>query len=950
MLKFLSASLLMLAFILPGAAQEADSISVKQPDGSTLTVQLPAPGIIHVRATPAAGVVPVRFSAVTAAPQTPKGIKKTGDADKGWELTDGTVTVQAKPAGDGGWRLNFLDAAGNPMVQETGRGFTRETVGGAEFTGTAMQWESGSNDALYGLGQYQDGLLDIRGAIRKCHQKNLEDGVPLWVSSAGWGILWDNPAPFEFSAAKDGRGMDLKAPAAGEINYYVLAGPTLGQVIGRYRLLTGTAPLPPKWAFGYHQSKERYRSPNEVLEVARRFRESKFPIDLIIQDWQYWGQHGWNACRFDEERYPYATGLIAQLHASNLRYIVSVWPSFTEGPKSSEVYRELDRAGLLSPYTGFWQGMRYYDVFSPRARDIVWKHANAGLFSTGVDGWWLDATEPELGGSGPGGGHQTVEELNRFGTTSAGPFPTVANAYPLLASQTFHDGQRVVDPAKRVFILTRSAYAGSQRYGAFAWTGDTRCTWDSFRRQIPACLGMSLSGIPYVNTDIGGFACGYPGGCDNPEFRELVVRWFQFGAFCPEFRMHGTSTPREPWRFGKPGETTYDTLLAFAKFRYRMLPYIYSTAWQVTRHSGTMMRALPMDFPEDPACRQIPDQFLFGPSILAVPVLQPVASPAGEIIPATALLGRDGKPGGLDATYFQGTNFETQKLERRDAEIRFNWAKQPRSGMGADPALDPIPELGDMDHFSARWEGSILPAESGEHVFTASGDDGFRLWIDGKLICQDWNARPLSTASGNVTLTAGKAVPVKLDYFQDKNDAIIELRWKTPAAAQAGATAKRTLCLPAGTTWTDFWTGEKLGGGQQLVRAVPLSQMPLFLRAGTILPLGPEMTWCNEKPADPLEIRLCPGADGQFEIYEDSGDGYGYEKGEHAIIPISWTDKTRTLTFGARQGSFPGMLKQRTIRIAIVRPGHGIGPAAEANPDATFRYDGSETKLILKTE
>lgn len=924
------------ALVQSAGAQEAAATSVQ--------IGFPVAGVVHVRLTSpdATGAPPLSSILKQYAGEKLQTLKSAGTTTS----PDGGVSVSLSADG----RLSFSDASGKTLLSETGRRFSPKTFAGKNFTDVDMSWESAGDDSIYGLGQYQDGLLDIRGATRRCHQKNLEDCVPLWVSSAGWGILWDNPAPFEFTAAK-GRATSLSAPCAGGVtDYYVLTGPTPGEVIAKYRRLTGSQPMPPKWAFGYHQSKERYHSPGEVLGIAAKFRETGFPLDLIIQDWQYWGDHGWNACVFDEKRYPDASGMIAKLHADNLRFIVSVWPSFTNGPKGSAVYRELTAAGLISPHRHNFMDMQYYDVFSPKARDIVWNHAREGLFDKGVDGWWLDASEPELGGSGPGGGHQTAEDLNRFRATVDGgrEFLSVANAYPFFATQAFHDGQRASGSDKRVFILTRSAYTGIQRNGAFIWTGDTRCTWDGLRNQIPACLGMSFSGIPYVNTDIGGFACAYPGGCDNPEFRELVVRWFQFGALCPEFRMHGTGTPREPWRFGKPGDTTYDTLLAFTKFRYRLLPYLYSVAWGVTDRGDSMLRALPMDFPDDPGCRAVPDQFVCGPSLLAAPVVTPVVSDTGEIIPTSALLGGDRTSGGLDATYFKGIDFGTKKLARRDSEIRFNWSKKPRLGMGADPALDPVPELGDMDGFSVRWEGFLRPDETGEHELAVSGDDGFRLWADGKLVCENWKARPRATGSGKVRLTAGKPVAIRLEYFQDKNDALLELRWRKPSAKTAGIAAPRSLWLPAGTAWTNLWTGETQTGGRRLELAVPLAQMPMFLRAGSILPLGPEITRSGDKPDAPIELRIVPGADGRFDLYEDFGDGFGYEKGERAVTPLSWDDKSRTLTIGARRGEFPGMVKRREFRVVLVQPGHGVGFSPEAAPDVIVPYEGGETKIVLK--
>lgn len=807
--------------------------------------------------------------------------------------------------------VRFIDAAtGTTLLTQTTAAFSPANINGSEFLAADVAWESGRDDALFGLGTYQDGHLDIRGHTLACHQKNLEDTVPLWFSSAGFGIFWDNAAPFTFNATANSRQFSLSSRSAGEIDYYLIAGRP-DEVIAAYRRLTGTAPMFPKWAFGYHQSKERYKSQAEVLEIAETFRKSGFPLDLIIQDWQYWGGHGWNANCFDTDRFPDAKAMIAKLHAADIRYIVSVWPSFLEGPKGSAVYRELDQHKFLSDYRGFWQGMRYYDCFSPEARAIVWKHAKTGLLDVGVDGWWLDASEPELGGSGPGGGHQTVEDVFKFGSgCAAGRFPAVANAYPFFTVKAFHDGQRAADSSKRVFVLTRSVFAGSQRLGACYWTGDTKSTWDGLRAQIPACLGMSAAGIPYVNSDIGGFAAG--------PSAELAVRWFQFGAFCGEFRMHGTGAPREPWRYGKPGEEAYDTLLAFAKLRYRLLPYLYSCAWGVTSRHDTLMRPLVMDFPDDTRARTCPDEFLFGPSLLVAPVTAPLDG-SGRTIPSDALCDTTRTPGGLSATYFKGMNFENQVLSRKDAEIRFAWEKKPRHGMGADPALDPIPALGDMNHFSVRWEGFIKTGAAGKYEFAVTGDDGFRLTLDGREIAADWNARPALTRTATVELPADSLVPVKLEYFQDQFDAKIELRWNPPAAGN-GNTAPRRVVLPAGTDWYDFWTGAKLAGGQTRELRVPLSSLPLFVRAGSVLPFGPALQHTGESSAEPLELRVYPGADGSFTLYDDAGDGDGYERGERATITLQWHDKAQTLEIGARQGNYPGMPASRKFSVRLLRP------------------------------
>lgn len=805
--------------------------------------------------------------------------------------------------------IRFTDGSGKILLTQTGESFGTTTVGSQPFRSASVKWESSQPDGLYGLGCFQDGMLDLRGRELACHQKNLEDTVPMLVSTSGFGILWDNAAPFVFKSEAGKAGFAIESPTGGEIDYYVIAG-TPNEAIAGYRRLTGAAPMFPRWVFGYHQSKERYQSQAEVLDIAKRFRELGFPLDLIIQDWQYWGDHGWNACQFDTARFPDAKGMIQSLHDNHIRYITSVWPNFGDGPKGSQVFRDLTAMGVISAKAKCMYGY-YYDAFNSKARDVVWQHASRGLFDCGVDGWWLDASEPEAGGTGPGGGHQSVADVFSFGPTcAAGHFPAVANAYPFYAVKAFSDGQRATNRSKRFFTLTRSVYAGSQRLGACYWTGDTRSTWDSFRKQIPGCLGMAAAGIPYVNTDVGGFAAG-------PD-AELATRWLQFGAFCGEMRMHGTGAPREPWRYGKPGDAPYDTMLAFAKLRYRLLPYIYSTAWQITSNHASLMRALPLDFPADSAVRSVADEFMFGPSLLVAPVTSPHTG-STQTIPSVALYDAAKKPGGLDAVYFRGNQFEQEALRRKDAEIRFAWAKKPREGMGADPALDPIPQLGDMDHFSVRWTGFLKTDEAGKYGFALSGDDGFRLKLDGKEVCADWAARPLATKEFSVELPGNALVPVELEYFQDRFDAKIEWGWKKPSDKE-GETALRQVVLPAGPAWFDFWTGAKHPGGQNLQLRVPLSSMPLFVRAGSILPLGPELQHTDEPSDVPTELRIYPGADASFTLYDDAGDGYGYEQGEHFTIALRWNDGAKSLSIAKRQGGYPGMPQTRRFLVRVLQP------------------------------
>ncbi|MDQ2799620.1 MAG: PA14 domain-containing protein, partial [Armatimonadota bacterium] len=409
--------------------------------------------------------------------------------------------------------------------------------------------------------------------------------------------------------------------AADTIDYYVFYGPKIDTVIAAYRQATGQAPLPPKWALGYWQSKERYNSQQEWLDIAEGYRSRRLPIDNLVQDWFYWDPYPWGSHKFDPKRYPDPAAGIATLHDKyHMHFMISVWGKFDPGsPTNPDANYDLMNArGYLYPSLG--ENARYYDPHNPGARALYWQLMRDQIFDKGVDAWWLDASEPE-------GDMRAYRRV----PTAAGLGARVLNAFPLMHTLAVSQGQRAAAPNKRVFILTRSAYASQQRTGAATWSGDITAGWDVFAHQIPAGLNFCLSGIPYWTTDIGAFFVNYPGGNANPEYRELYTRWFEWGSFCPIFRSHGTSTPREMWRFGPQ---TQETLLKYDNLRYRLMPYIYSQAWQVTHHGATLMRALVFDFPNDRAARESKDEFLFGPSILVCPVTQQGATTRHVYLPS----------------------------------------------------------------------------------------------------------------------------------------------------------------------------------------------------------------------------------------------------------------------------------------------------------------------------
>jgi alpha-D-xyloside xylohydrolase len=414
-------------------------------------------------------------------------------------------------------------------------------------------------------------------------------------------------------------------------------------------------------------------------------------------------------------------------------------------------------------------GVKPYDPFNPQAREIYWNYLNKGIFSLGMDGWWMDSSEPD---------HLDFKPSDLDNKTYLGSFRKVRNAFPLVTVGGVYDHQRALSSDKRVFILTRSAFAGQQRYGANTWSGDVTSSWDALRNQISAGLNFSLTGIPYWNSDIGGFFLSkFRTKLEDAGYRELNARWMQFGAFCPMMRSHGADAPREIYQFGKKGEKVYDAIEKAINLRYSMLPYIYSTSWDVTANQSTMMRALVMDFPSDKKALDINDEYMFGKSILVCPVTTPMYS--------------------------------------KDSKEDFS------------------------------------------------------------------------------------------------------------------AIGVRELYLPAGTDWIDFWTGVKTTGGQVIKKETPLDIIPLYVKAGSILPIGPQVQYATEKNWDNLEIRIYEGANGEFTLYEDEKDNYNYEKGIYSTISFSWNDSKKTLTINDRKGSFPGMSTERNLNIIRIGEGGNTGSSSK---------------------
>ncbi|MGD2135282.1 MAG: glycoside hydrolase family 31 protein, partial [Gemmatimonadales bacterium] len=578
--------------------------------------------------------------------------------------------------------------------------------------------------------------------------------------------------------------LSLSSEVAHAIDYYFVAGENLDDVIAGYRELTGPAVMLPRWAYGFWQSRQRYTTQEELLDVLREYRRRHIPIDNIVQDWFYWRESQWGSHEFDPERFPDPRAMVEEVHRRNAQVMISVWPKFYP---TTEHYREFDEAGALyqrqiEMRTRDWVGPGYqstfYDPYSRRGRDLFWGQIREHLDAFGFDAWWMDATEPDMQSN------LSIEERTlRMGPTAAGPGAEFFNSYVLMQSRTIFEGEQRQNPDARVFILTRSAYGGLQRYASATWSGDVAARWDDLREQISAGVNFSLSGLPNWTHDIGGFSVEPRYSNEDPEhlteWRELNLRWFQFGSFSPLFRSHGEYPYREIFNLAPEGSEVQEVLIRYDRLRYRLLPYIYTLAGDTYHRGGTIMRALVMDFPDDPTVRNLGDQYLFGPAFLVAPV----------------------------------TEF------------------------------------------------------------------GARTW----------------------------------DVY-----------------------------LPEGTRWYDFHAGRVYDGGQTVTADARLSRMPLFVRAGSIVPIGPAVEYSDQDLDGPITLFIYTGADGAFDLYEDDGETYAYQDGAFTRIPIRYDDATGTVTIGAREGAYPGMAERRTFHVRWISGATDRPAALDAGPDRTVQYVGAE--------
>lgn len=846
-------------------------------------------------------------------------------------------------------RVQFRDAAGKPvLVEEAKRGITATTIEGKPFVAIAQQFNRSTDEGFFGLGQHQNRQMNYNGEDVELAQHNMAIAIPFLVSTRNYGVLWDNnsitrfgnPVPYEhvgktgglkvsnggkpgwkaeyylgdtlavtrqeafidYQFIRDqvkwpekakaqtvasansgqntagvvvgkqhvnwsgtvtptktgthkfrlysshyvkvfvdgkqvlerwrqnwnpwfhnfevemtaGRPRDIRiewepnagylalyhsdplpkpdrnslwlsSDAAKAIDYYFVAGDNIDGVISGYRYLTGKSEMMPLWAYGFWQSRQRYETQEQLLSVVREYRKRQIPFDNIVQDWFYWPENAWGCHCFDEKRFPDAKKMVDEVHALNARIMISVWPKFYP---TTDNAKELRAKGWLyerpleagqKDWVGPGYANTFYDPYTPGARELYYKQIERDLVSKGFDAWWMDATEPDW--------HSNLsieERALQMTSRDSGVGAAVFNSFPVVHGGGMADGLRQTLPDTRPFILTRSGFGGTQRTSSALWSGDVASRWDDLRDQISAGVNVSMAGVPNWTHDIGGFALEERYTRQEPEhlaeWRELNLRWFQFGVFSPLFRSHGEAPKREIFEIAADDKAMYDSMVEYTRLRYRLLPYIYTLAADTWHKDGTIMRGLAMDFPADRKGWNVDDQYMFGPAFLVAPV-----------------------------TEFKATS--------------------------------------------------------------------------------------------------------------------------------------RQVYLPAGTGWYDWATGAYLQGGQTLAAAAPREQMPLYVRAGSIVPTGAAVQWTGEQPDGPIVLHVFTGANGSFSLYEDDGLSPGYKQGKFARVPVSWDEASGTLTIGARQGSWDGMPGKRGVSVRFHVPGEAAVPDFSENAAASFVYDGSELKV-----
>jgi len=540
-------------------------------------------------------------------------------AESAGTVTVSTARMKAKVNTTTGL-ISYTDSSDNALVAESAKATTAATVEGTSTFKIDTTFTSSSDEALFGLGQQQGSVMNRKNSSMKLLNSNMYIYIPVLVSNKGYGIFWDNPSTGNFSSTATATSYSSEC---GEmVDYYFFYGPTIDQVIAGYRATTGTAPLFPKWAYGLFQSKDHYSSQTEVLNVVSGYRNAKIPVDVVVQDWNYWDPYSWGSHVMDPSRYANPSTMLSTMHTSNVHGMISIWPEYqymAKPPSTTDQdnYKGLSAINALLPNNG--SDYHFYDTMNADARTLVYQQIYDKLLGKyGWDGIWADNTEPQ---DYPSGAIPNMRSV----TTTLGKGAFHINAYPLQHAKALYDGWRKVGPnTKRVYVLTRSAWAGSQRYAASEWSGDINADAATYAKQIPAGLNYALAGMPYWTTDIGGYF-GTP-------TEEVFTRWFQFGAFCSQFRIHGQATKE---LYGSQWSATGKAnLLAMDTLHYRLMPYLYSLAWRVTSEGYTIMRHLIFDYQKDSNVFNIKDQFMFGPALLINPVTTAGATSRSVYLPA----------------------------------------------------------------------------------------------------------------------------------------------------------------------------------------------------------------------------------------------------------------------------------------------------------------------------
>lgn len=809
------------------------SAITRQVANQMVTVEFYSPSIVRIVKSDASGKassVQKKSYSVILKPQHLKNISVQENGDiVTMKSTFITVSLNQKTG-----EIRFLSNDGKSLLTDTKTllDARKDDANKGKYRIT-QNFQLADDEAIYGLGQLHDAYMNQRGRRNiRLWNGNTYIAIPYFTSEKGYGLYWDNAGKTYFDdvvASKDTKANDSHTSFTSEVGtcadyYFMYKDGTQDGVIASIRELTGQATMFPKWAMGFWQCRERYKTSDELAGVLDKYRELKIPTDAIVQDWQYWGcDSNWNAMKFQNPYYINKVGdpayakylpndmkkmkaqgeprlkspeeMVKYVHKNNAHLMISIWANF--GPWTDQ-YRELKKINALLPFDTWPRnnGVMPYDVFNPKARDIYWKYLT-NLYNMGFDAWWTDSTEPDHFEKPGDENYQTYD----------GSWLSVKNAFPLLHNKSIYEHQRAMKNGndKRALQMTRSGSFGLQHYGSFSWSGDVTASWKEMKTQVPSGLNYTLCGIPFWNTDLGGFFYWeFEQSPKNPALQELQTRWMQWGTFMPLMRNHCSSPMvSELYEFGKQGDWAYDAIVKAIKLRYRLLPYIYSAAGDCVQNSGSMMRALVMDYASDKKASRLNDEYLFGRNILVKPITDPM----------------------------------------------YTWKDSKKKGHTIYPDVKK-------------------------------------------------------------------------------------------------ASAPVNVYLPKGNKWYDFWSNAVYEGGQDVQRLCPIDIMPVFIKAGTILPFGPEVQYSSEKPWDELEIRVYPGADGTFTLYEDEGDNYNYEKGKFSEIRFSWDEASHSLSIAPRKGSFKGMLQNRKFHVVLVGADSGVGDMP-MKACKTVEYGGKALKVQL---